>query len=205
MAHNPRSGQSLIDVLIASGVGAILLVGALAVLTPALRGSSDAEMAQMGAALARGLADSTRSLASSDWDAVASLPQGTNNPHYLTYSATGSTPVAGTESVVTGSGTFMRSFYLEPVRRNSTGAIVLSGGNVDASTLQMVVRYQWPRGAARLAPTFLTRSRTNAFTQGDWTGGGGFTTATTTPGNRYGTSTSNITVDLVPGSFKLNL
>jgi type II secretory pathway pseudopilin PulG len=399
-----RSGQTLIDVLIASGVGAILLVGALSVLTPALRGSSDAEMAQTGAALARGLQDSVRSVANSNWNTIAALPQGTSNRFYLIPGASSTAVATGTEEVgavtealvghwkldeattgtaanevdggATGtgqnsptatsscarsgcwnfsgtshvnlgngaahqiasgtvsawiktsnagssfrgiltkqfaygmflndnvfglydwsgggwrssgmnladnqwhhvlcsfqsgvsngtlcyvdgvlaltttfsvsnqsvqlqiaeagasqffqgqiddarlysaplglgdvqrifsgsdlSGTYTRSFYLEPVRRTSGGAVTPSGGYVDASTLMLVVEYQWPRGNPRTITTYLTRSRTNGFVQGDWGGGSGLTTATSNPGNQYYTGT-NIDVSTSPGSFRLTL
>ena len=404
MKHDPRSGQSLIDVLIASGVGAILLVGALAVLSPALRGSTDAQYAQTGATLARGLQDSLRSYSASNWNALAALPQGTANRYHLGVTASGTyelatgteligdvtanlvghwkldeatpataanavpggaagtsvgTPVAtstcaragcwsfagssrvdlgnaaalqrtsgtisawinttgaggsfrgilakqyaysmflnngefgmydwsatwrgsgvtindgawhhvacsfqsgvtnGTRCYVDGDlvmtttitvtnqsatlqvgdanagqffngliddarlyssvltateirtlsaaatldGTYERSFFLEPVRRTSGGAITPSGGFVDPSTLQAVIEYRWPRGTARTIATYLTRSQSRAMVQDDWTGGPGVTTPVTVPGNQFDTS-SGISFDSDLGSVTLQL
>lgn len=401
-SSSSRSGQSLIDVLIASGVGAILLVGALSVLTPALRGTRDAERSQDGAALARGLQDAVRSLAASDWNNVASLTLG--SPYYVQYSGASSTIVAGTENgtgatssdptgligywalnessggtasdtsssgfngTLTGSPTwttgyagnglsfnpvsspavnisdnatlrpsqitvaawlnpsvldtawqsalskttngswtdgwglasyvggankihffitnyatneaeavltpntwshvvgtydgttikiyvngslvdshaysggitssngplqigdaqgyswdgkidevriynraldasevgqlytglggselttgFSRSFKVESVRRNSSGAFVTSGGYVDSSTLMLTVTYQWPMAQPKTLVTFLSRSSSqSSLAQSDWAGGSGLTTPTNDPGNQYATST----------------
>lgn len=400
MSRHSRSGQTLIDVLIASGVGAILLVGALSVLTPALRGSSDAQMAQTGAALARGLQDGARSFANGNWSALSVIPQGSSNVYFLApLSSGGTVPVPGTETVTdagngglvghwklddtdmttaynfappfnegssesiaaatstcpvggcwefdgassriivnnhaaqsiasgtlsawvktsySGSaagivakysaygmvvdsgrlgvydygenkselgatindnqwhhvacvfqdgvtdgtrcyvdgafsfattvtvpdpaaddvrigegrslsylpaliddvriydrllpasevqrlavaGTYTRSFYLEPVNRTSGGAVTPTGGYADASTRMLVVTYRWPRGNPRSIVSYLTRSRSNGFVQGDWAGGSGLTTATSNPGNRYYTGTG-ITTDVSPGSFQL--
>lgn len=391
-----RSGQSLIDVLIASGLGAILLVGALSVLAPALRGTSDAEYAQDGAAYARGLQDSVRALAAANWNAVASLTPGAT--YYLEQNATSASVVSGVESssgVIAGlvghwklddatgtvaadasgngySGTLFnsptwsagqldgalsfnpatfprvgitdrsalrpntltvsawlnptvldtawqsavsktnngswtdgwglvsyvggankiyffvndyasyyvsttlptgswshvaatydgatiklylngalvdsraysasitsatgelqigdaqgyswngkiddvriyntaltvaqipslmtvagaggtasmsRSFAVYPVKRNSSGVVVDTGGYTDPSTLRLVVTYQWPRGTARTLTSYLTRSRSNALLQSDWSGGPTLTGTTTNPGAAFATST----------------
>lgn len=193
-----RSGQSLIDVLIASALGAILLVGALTVLAPALRGSSAAEKAQEGSTTARGLLDGVRSLAASNWSTIASLTPG--NPYYLEYSTTSTTVVPG---IYTASSTGMRSsFAIAEVRRNSGGAYVSSGGYVDPSTLSVSVSYASPGVATKTVSSFVTRSQSRAFIQTDWSGGGGVTAATTTPVNVFSDSTG-INFSTTTGSFML--
>jgi len=204
MSLRDRSGQSLIDVLIASGVGAILLVGALAVLSPALRGSTDAQYAQTGSTLARGMLDRLRSHASGNWSSLAALGQGSSNHFYFSTSSTSTVAIAGIENIDDSAGTFSRSFFLEPVRRNSSGAIVPSGGFVDPSTLMATIEYQWPRGVARSIVTYLTRSRSKGFVQDDWTGGPGLTTPATDPDNRFDLS-SGISFDGSFGSIVLDL
>lgn len=96
--RNPRSGQSLLDVLIASALGALLLVGTLSILTPSLRGSSSAEHVQNGATLSRALLDGVRSFAASNWPVVAALTPG--NSYYLGYNTNSTDVVSGIETVV---------------------------------------------------------------------------------------------------------
>lgn len=196
-----RAGQTLIDVLIASGLGAILLVGALAVLAPALRGSSAAERAQEGSIAARGLLDGVRSLAASNWSTIANLTPGA--PYYLTYSSTSTTVVAGIDSSMATSTGLLKSFSTAAVRRNSSGAYVSSGGYVDSSTLSIAVAYSAPGVATKTVSTFITRSQSRATIQTDWSGGSGFTTATTTPVSVFASSTG-INVSTTTGSFILN-
>lgn len=95
-----RSGQSLLDVLIASALGALLLVGSLSLLAPSLKGSSAAERAQDAAAMARGLMDSVRSLAASSWNVLAALDDDT--PYYLQRTVEGTSVVPGIETVSGG-------------------------------------------------------------------------------------------------------
>lgn len=121
---HPRSGQSLIDVLIASAIGAILLVGALSVLAPALRGGSDAQKALDGASAARGLLDGVRSLAQSNWNAVASLTAG--SPYYLQQTATGTNVIAGTESGDVSAGLVARWTFDDASSQIAANAV--SGG-----------------------------------------------------------------------------
>jgi type II secretory pathway pseudopilin PulG len=197
-----RSGQSLIDVLIASALGALLLVGALSVLAPALRGSKAAETAQNGAVAARGVIDGVRSLASSDWEAVSSLTPG--SPYHLVHSSTSTTIVAGEDTSLASSTGMTTFFTVNPVRRNSSGAYVSSGGFEDASTLAMTVSYEVPGAQPRTVSTFLTRSLSRAYVQTDWSGGSGQTAATTEFGNEFAdhldidfsTTTGSIVLDL---------
>lgn len=203
MRISPRSGQSLIDVLIASALGALLLVGALSVLAPALRGGSDAEHAQDGAAAARGMIDGVRSLAASDWSALFSLTPG--NSYHLTYSSTSTTVVPGVDTSMATTTGILRAFSVAHVRRNSGGAVISSGGYVDSSTLALSVAYSAPHAASRTISTFLTRTaRSNAIFQTDWSGGTGQTSATTTPGNTYASSTG-LNVSTTTGSVLLVL
>lgn len=197
-----RSGQSLIDVLIASALGAILLVGALSVLAPALRGSSAAEDAQDGSAAARGLLDGVRSLAAHDWDAVASLTPG--SPYHLTYSSTSTSVAAGTDTALASSTGVIRSFSVSPVRRNSTGSYVPSGGYVDSSTLALSVSYRVPPSTAKTMSTFLVRAAgSQAAVQTDWSGGDGETAASTSLSNTFASSTG-VDVSTTTGSIVLD-
>lgn len=188
MKHHARSGQSLIDVLIASGIGAILLVGALSVLAPTLRGTSDAQYAQDGAAYARGLQDDVRSYAASNWNGIAALTEG--SAYYIQRTATTTLVTAGTEQATSSLPQgFSRSFAVYTVNRNTSGVVVTSGGYPDLSTRRVVVTYQWPRGAARTLTTYVTRSQSRALVQSDWSGGAGLVTTTTNPGSQFASST----------------
>lgn len=101
---NARRGQSLIEILIASGIGAILLVGALSIITPALRGTSQGQYIQVGSTLARDLLDSVRSYADANWPALYSLSKGSTR-YFVVPTTSPYTIATGTESIVTGGTT----------------------------------------------------------------------------------------------------
>ena len=199
-----RSGQSLLEVLIASAIGAILLVAAISAIVPSLRGSTDGQQAAEGATIARGLVDIVRVVADNDWHTIADLDRGTANRYHFSTTTSPFAPVVGTEDIVTASSTYTRSFFLEPVSRTSGGDITTSGGTVDPSTLLVIVEYVTPKAATRVLRTYITRSRTESLIQSDWSGGSGLTTPVTHPDSRFyaetdidfSTTTGSIIIDL---------
>lgn len=102
MRHAGREGQSLIEVLVATGVGAIMIISAITVIAPALRSNTDVIRVQIGAALGRELLDNVRVFSEADWHNLSRLGNTSANKYFL---ATGSgifRAVMGTEGVVVG-------------------------------------------------------------------------------------------------------
>jgi len=94
-----RRGQSLIEVLIASAVGTVLLLGTLTIIVPALRGNSQAQHAQAAAGLARQLAESVRVWGEASWQNVYALNKGSSTPYFLITNTAPFVSIPGTESI----------------------------------------------------------------------------------------------------------
>lgn len=78
-----RKGQSLIEILVAIGVGVIMLVGAITALVPVIKSSSDVNRSQIGAALAKELLDNIRVFAEGSWHNIDTLATTSANKYFL--------------------------------------------------------------------------------------------------------------------------
>lgn len=97
-----RQGQSLIEVLMAVGIGVIVVLGVVAAISPALRGSSDNQKAEVGTGLGKELLDNVKVMSEASWHNLDTLSTSSLHVYYLN---TGKSPflaVIGTEGVVTG-------------------------------------------------------------------------------------------------------
>jgi hypothetical protein len=106
-----KSGQSIIEILIAVAVGVIFILGVIAAVSPALKGNKDIENLQMGASLANGLLQNVRVFAESDWHNITSLPTSSQNIFYL---KTGKSPflaASGTERILSGPVDSLAGFW----------------------------------------------------------------------------------------------
>ena len=186
-----RRGQSLIEVLIAVVIGAVMVGAVATVIAPALRSDTQINRSQTAAALGKGLLDNVRVLSESNWLAVASLA-GPAVAHYLT--STPPVAVPGIEVIVIATTTYRRYFYAETVLRDSSsnwnGNILTTGGSVDPSTKKITVFFHWPPAGTSTIVQYLTRYRNNFFSQSDWSGGPNQTGPVTSTSNRFATSTN---------------
>jgi len=98
---------------------------------------------------------------------------------------------------------FSRSFYLADVGRDGSGKIVLSGGTNDPSTKKVIVNYLWGTVPTSTMSEYLTRSKDRVYTQTDWSGGSGQTSATTSINSRFASSTSNVDYASTTGSITI--
>lgn len=202
---NPISGQSLVELLVAVGIGVIAILGVVFVLSPSLKTSTDISRSQTSSALAKQLLDGVRTLAESNWHSIDTLSLGANNRYYLI--ATGSPFLVqnGVEFVQLATTTYTRSFYITSALRDPSYKIITSGGVNDPSTRLLTVVVSTTPAVVRSMSMYLTRSRDRAFDQTDWSGGSGFfgpVTATSVT-NQFGGS-SNINGSSTPGSIIIN-
>jgi len=202
--NNFRSGQSLIEILIAVAVGAILIGGVLTVISPSLRINTDARRTQIGAGIAKELAEGVRVLSESGWHSIADLAITSLNPHYLITSSSPFTATSGIEVVMVGTSTFNRYFYIDDVKRNLSGDIVEGGSISDPSTKKLTVVYSWEVGDPRSNSSYISRSRNYALIQDDWGGGPGQVGPISTTGTNslFGTST-DIDYSTSTGSIRI--
>ena len=157
-----RSGQSLVEVLIAVAIGAILIVASVAVIVPALQSNTQAAKIQVASSLGKELLDNVRVWSEGDWNNVLALATGTSETYYLNTSSSPFSAVgggSGTESLTIGTSTYTRYFYLSDIQRNTAGQIVTSDGTYDPSTKQVTVVYGWPGGPINTMTTYIVRGR----------------------------------------------
>ncbi len=186
-----RKGQSLIEVLIALLVGAIMIGAGATIIAPVLRSNTQTLRAQVGAGLAKELLENVSVWADSNWSSVLALATTSANQYYLTTSTSPFSHATGTESIQVGTTTYTRYFYLDEVTRDAGDVIVTSGGTNDPSTKRVTVTYRWPQSTTNTLATYITRSRSNfIFSQTDWFGGPGQDTPATSTDSRFSTSTS---------------
>lgn len=201
-----RDGQSISEVLIAIAVGAIFMVAAVAVIAPALRENSQAGDVQQGATVAQALLDNVRVWSEANWNNIASLATGTTHTYYLITSSSPYTATSGVQSIVIGTTTYTRSFSLFDAYRTGGGSItsVPTGNMYDPSTKQVSVTYDWVGGVTSTMSTYLTRNDNAAIDQTDWSGGPGATSAATSVGNQF-TSSTNVDYSTTTGAIYVSI
>ena len=197
-----KKGQSLLEILIAVAVGAILVTAAATVISPALRATTKVSETQTGAALAKELLDNARVLADANWNNFASLL--TTSANHYRISGSPFSAVAG-DQIITISGTaYTRYFYIDDARRNlASDEIVTSGGVLDPSTKKITVEYSWPGSSLTSISSYITRRRNFVFQQTDWSGGPGQEGPMTSSNFRFSASSANMNYTTTPGSLKI--
>jgi hypothetical protein len=201
-----RRGQSISEVLLAIAVGAIFMVAAVAVIVPALRESSQAGNIQQGATVGQALLDNVRVWSESGWSNITSLATGTAYQYYLITSSSPYTATSGIQSLAIGTTTFVRYFYLSDAYRTSGGGLSSTSTNntYDPSTKQVTVVYNWTQGTTTTISTYLTRNDDAVIDQTDWSGGPGATSAATSVGSRF-TSSTNVDYSTTTGSIYVSI
>ena len=134
-------GQSLIELLVALGVGVLFIVAAVSIIAPALTINKNAGNAQTVAALSQELSDNIRAWKGSGWSNIANLATSSANHYYLNTSVSPFTAVSGDEFVAVGSNNYKRYFYVSDVYRDGSGNITstISGNTYDPSTKQITI------------------------------------------------------------------
>lgn len=203
-----RSGQSLVEILVAVSIGVLMITGALVVIPAVLRIGTDTRHIQAGAALGKELMDNVRVLAGSDWSDIKELATTSSNRFHLNVSTSPFTITSGTEDVVVATTTYVRSFYIDDAYRNVSGKIdgscsAPSGSCfADPSTKRMTIEYSWPPSGGGSFTSYLTRSRNRVFLQTDWSGGSGEEgPITATSVSSYFSTSSGIDVSTTSGSI----
>lgn len=199
-----RSGQSLMEVLIAIAVGSFLVIGAATIIVPVLKISKQAGQSQTGMALAKELSENVRVWSEGDWHNLMNLATTSLNHYYLITSVSPFTLISGDEAVLVSTTTYKRYFYIDDVLRGAGGNISSSTGVSDPSTKLVTLAYSWPGSSTNTMSVYLTRNRDNIFSQTDWFGGPGQDGPSTNVGNKFSAST-NIDYTTSPGSIMIKL
>ena len=202
-------GQSLIELLVAIGVGVILVIAAVGSIVPALLLNRETTPMQTGTALGMELMNRVRVWSERDWHSVLAIATGSVNIYTITsstspFGAVGVTSTAG-EVLTIGTSTYHRYFYLGDVYRttNLTGSDG-AGGAYDPSTKLVTVVYQLPSGATSSLMEYITRHGGNMYRQADWSGGPSANGPVTTTNNQFATSV-NISYTTTTGSIYVKI
>lgn len=212
-------GQSLIEILVAVGLGVILIGGVTALISVNLRTSSDSKTTQMATSLAQEVMDGAKSAAESDWEGFRGLGSGSANKYYIASSTYAIT--SGTESLVVGGYNFNRYFYIDSVRRTQCGVgspttnattsscnsnFPLGEGDIaqDPSTQKITAVVEWTGGKNVTQVQYVSRAKNATIRQSDWSGGGGDNSVLTAANNKYSTAVG-IDANTTPGTIEAML
>jgi type II secretory pathway pseudopilin PulG len=92
-------GQSLVELLIAIGIGSVMILGAITVVAPGLKGGAQVAQSQMAGAAAAELMDNVRGWSETDWHNIYNLAKTSSSPYYLIAGSSTFIAATGTETV----------------------------------------------------------------------------------------------------------
>ena len=211
-------GQSLVEIIIAISIGAILIGGATGVIIPILRSNLETRNVQTATSLAQEYLDNLQSITESDWHLIYTPPsaKGPSSQFYLAPTSTTFMLVSGATSTVVEGKTFTRYFSIENVSRNLCGSSDITtnattscgsgpgtaGVADDPSTQKITATVSWPEGGSVTKTQYITRNVNKIFIQTDWSGGPGQEGPITSENNRFYSSV-DIDYSSIPGSIKI--
>lgn len=135
-----RSGQSLIEILLATIIGAILVSSVAGLLVSILRISSDAGKIQSSAGLAKELLSDVQNFSQNNWYNIYNLAKD-GTPYYLVATGTTFEAVTGTESVAIAKSDVLTGLAGEWSFDESTGSFAYdSSGNSNQGTIYYATR-----------------------------------------------------------------
>src|SRR3989344_937137 len=206
-------GQSLLEVMIAIAIGALLLGVATISVNFMLRSKVVTKHHAIAAPLAQELLDNVASIGEARWLVLYNIPiKGDDILYYLTESSTSFSILPGSETIIKDGISYARSFSINNVSRDGMNNVISEGGGGinDPSTQKITVKVSWTLSDKISFITlnkFITRWKNFSFGQTDWSGGGGaigpFRSDRGT--HRYGAASSAIDTTSNPGSIQLNL
>jgi len=155
-----RRGVSLVEVIVATAILFVALTGLITAYNMFVRAGLTTLKTIQATYLVEEGVEAVASMRDFGWTAnIASLTAGSN--YYLSWN--GSRWLA-TSTASKIDNTYTRYFTLANVNRNSSDAIVTSGGSADAGTRKLTVSVSWQNGAtttSRTVSTYITNLFTN--------------------------------------------
>lgn len=179
-------GQSLLEVVVAVALGALIVGSVVVSVAGVLRGGTQSKYIQTAAGLSEQYIQALTSIAASDWHDIYDLTKDTD--YHIEFGTSTVSIVADTATTTVDEVVYTRSFKVNNVSRGSNGEIVTFGGDDDPSTQKITVYASWTilnQPDSFSHDYYLTRNSDLLFSQTDWSGGSGNPgpiTATTTTG-----------------------
>ncbi len=162
MKERLQKGQTLIELIIVMGIAAIILPALLTGFVASRNGKPQQQQRVQAISVLKETEAAVRNIQNSNWSAIASL----------TMEASYHTEIENSQWSLK-SGTFNNSsgikqeVIISDVMRDSSGAIVSTGGTVDPSTKKAEVIISWllPYASSINSTMYLTRTKNTTFTQ----------------------------------------
>lgn len=145
-----RSGQSLVELLVAIGIGVLVLPAMLTGIVASREGRVQQRERLSATALVTEATEAVRSVRARSWTNVAT------NGTYHPAASLGSWTLAAGEEQTSG---FTRSVVISDALRNGNGALVETGGTPDPSTKRIDITVLWQALATSTVGTTLYLSR----------------------------------------------
>lgn len=222
---NKRSGQSLIEIIIAITIGALIVGSAAGALMFTIRSNQQSRATDMASTLAQEILDQIRSVSDGNWQNLYNLsakggPTQSCPPHCYHLGA-GLNIVAGSEAgppLNINNIQYTRYFTVENVNRDNCGTReIVTGAETscsasqtgifnDPSTQKVTAKVTWRQGgdtAEVVVSEYFTRARNevNQFT--DWSGLSGVAGPVPRPTRDYFGKSATIDATTTPGSLRL--
>jgi len=167
-----EKGQSIVEILIAIGIVAIIIGSVVTTYVASLRANANARLSAIGLQLAEETYDNLRALTEANWHTIYAMPKATH--HHLTLVNNIFNVGLGTETIMAQGVQYTRSFTVENAQRDVNGNIVDTGGINDPSTQRIVVTTSWPvageTGTVKIEG-FFARNRNISSRTTNWTDG----------------------------------
>lgn len=201
---NSISGQSLLEILIAIGISAILVGSVVSTYVVSLSSNANARLQAVGGQLGQETFDNVKAVSEANWHTIYDLTKGSN--YYLSLAGSTFGPVVGTESIPVDNVSYTRSFVVENIQRGTGGDIVTAGGTDDPSTQRVTVTVSWPspKGGTNTAKMsgFMSRNKNVSLRLTDWENGPGSTGPFIGQASGFFSGT-NVDYGTLPGVIKL--
>ncbi len=176
-----RKGQSLIELVIALGVGVSMMGVATGGLFLALKSGQFAQQNQSASIFVESLSNMVVPSAEQNWHNIYGVPNKGSAYHYFIATSTGQLiRQTGDQQLSVGGIDFTRYFYVENVSRDNNGKgnieAVYDGNNDDPSTQKITFVSTWTSAGANgnvTSAIYLSRWPNLVFRQTDWSGGPG--------------------------------
>ncbi|MDO8664873.1 MAG: LamG-like jellyroll fold domain-containing protein [Candidatus Liptonbacteria bacterium] len=131
--YSNKSGQSLIEILVALAVGTILIIAAVSVIAPALRANTQADKVQVSSALGKELLENIRVFSEADWHNISNLATGSANKYFLVSTRSPFIAATGTEGILADGIASGTVGYWKLDESAGTTAYDFSGNNVTST------------------------------------------------------------------------
>jgi Tfp pilus assembly protein PilV len=149
--YSNRRGQSLVELLIAVGVGAVMILGAITLIAPALQASSQVAQAQTAGAGAWELMNNVRGWSENDWHNLYNLSKTSSSPYFMIAGTSTIAAATGTESVPSDGVTSGLVGAWRFDEATGTTAYDWSGNGYNATVLNDLTRTSGKVGGALLS------------------------------------------------------